>query len=74
VITVTLCVVTALPVTKPAVLMVATVVALLLHAPPEVRSVSCVVAPAHTARLPVIATGTGFTVTVVVIEQPASEI
>jgi hypothetical protein len=49
---------------------VATVVSLLLHAPPGVKSDSVIVAPTHALELPVIAAGTGFTVIGFVVEHP----
>jgi hypothetical protein len=49
---------------------VATAVLLLLQDPPGVRSDSEVVKPEHMADAPEIASGTGFTVTMVVAVQP----
>ena len=54
------------PVTTPAPLIEAVPGALLLHVPPAVASVNAVVRPEHTARVPVMAVGKAFTVTVVV--------
>jgi hypothetical protein len=48
-----------IPLTTPPVVIVPTVVALLLHVPPPVTSLSDVVAPVHTEVAPVIAEGTG---------------
>jgi len=50
--------------------MVATVVLLLLHVPPDNGSPNGVVDPAHSDKVPVIAPGVGFTVTTVFIVQP----
>lgn len=50
------------PVPEPT---VATVVTLLVHVPPDVVLLSCVVAPAHIVVLPVMVVGNGFTVTVI---------
>lgn len=49
---------------------VATEVLLLLHVPPAVASLSCVVPPKHTLDAPVMG-DSAFTVTVVVVEHPA---
>ena len=49
---------------------VATVITLLDHVPFAVISLNCVVCPAHIVWLPVIAAGSGLTVTVVVAVQP----
>ena len=54
------------PLTVPSVPTVAMVVAVLLHVPPPVASVSAVVDPWHTVGFPVITAGCVFTVTVVV--------
>ena len=43
----------------------------LLHVPPGVASANKVHDPAHTCVAPVIAAGSGLTVIVVVVEQPA---
>ena len=58
------------PATVPVALMLAIVVLLLLQAPPLVRSPSTVVAPGHSENVPVIAYGSGFTVTVAWAVQP----
>ena len=58
------------PATVPVALMLAIVVLLLLHAPPLVRSPSTVVASEHREKVPVIAYGSGFTVTVACAMQP----
>lgn len=55
-----------IPETSPAVPIVATVVGVLLHVPPEVASDSVAPAPAHAEDAPVIAAGAGWTVTGVV--------
>ena len=58
-----------LPVTTPVtVFTVATVVLLLLHAPPVVPLLNVVVRPEQTEVIPDIAVGNGLTVTVVVVE------
>ena len=44
---------------------------LLLQVPPELLSVSAIVCPTHTCVGPIIANGSGLTVTVVVAEHPA---
>ena len=53
---------------------VAIPVALLLHVPPPVPSVSVVVNPEHTVRVPLIAVGNGFTVTMAVCIQPVASV
>ena len=65
----------ATPVTMPVLPTVATVVAVLLHAPPVVASPNPVVAPAQTVAVPVIvpADGNGLTVTTLIaaaVPQP----
>ena len=50
------------PVTTPVLLTVATDVLLLLHTPPPLALLRCVVAPGHTVSEPVIAAGAGFTI------------
>ena len=55
-----------LAVSVPSVPMVATVVAVLLHTPPPVASVSNVVEPSHKEKVPSIAVGCVFTVTTAV--------
>ena len=42
-----------------------------LHVPPVVTSVKCVVSPAQTFRVPEMADGVMFTVTITVALQPA---
>lgn len=59
------------PVDAPA---VATLPSPELHVPPPVASLSVVVAPGHTLNVPVMAAGTGLTVTVVVVKQPVGRI
>ena len=62
------------PVTMPEELpAVATAVLLLLHVPPATVLCKAVVPPAHTVSEPVIG-ATGFTVMVVVIEQPPGDV
>ena len=56
----------AIPVTIPAELTVAIFTLLLLHAPAGVASVKALESPAHTVAVPVIADGSGATVSVVV--------
>jgi hypothetical protein len=59
------------PVTRPvAEPMVATAVLLLIHSPLPVALVSVVVVASQIAKVPAIATGVGFTVTVVDLIQP----
>ena len=58
-----------IPVDEPT---VALEVLLLLQVPPDVALLSEVVLPAQTTAVPVIAPGTGFTVAVRVVWQPAS--
>ena len=58
------------PVLAPNVVTVATLVLLLLHAPPNVALLSTLVCPAHTVAIPVMAAGTGFTEIIVVLKQP----
>ena len=55
------------PVTSPLAFTVAMPVALLLHVPPAVASVNCVVLPIHTVCVPVIAATTGAEPTVTVL-------
>ena len=62
-------VVVPLAVSVPSVPMVATDVAVLLHMPPLVASVSNVADPSHNEKVPSIAVGWVFTVTVVVAAQ-----
>ena len=62
------------PETVPVLLsMVATLVALLAHVPPTVRSLSVVAEPAHTSVVPEIKPGTGFTVTIAVALHPEAK-
>jgi hypothetical protein len=61
------------PVTIPPASIVATPVVPLLHVPPGVRSLKVVVEPAQTMVAPVIASGTGLTVTVIANGEPAQE-
>lgn len=49
---------------------VATVMSLLVHVPPAVRSVQVILEPAQTVASPVIAAGTGLTVNNAVSMQP----
>ena len=61
------------PLTRPVVdPTVATVVLLLLQAPPRTDSLKLIVAPSHTEFGPVIVAGSGFTVTIVVAVQPVA--
>jgi len=53
------------PVTKPLPLTVAIAVLLLIHVPPDFASESCVVKPAHTVAVPVIAPTEGVALTVI---------
>ena len=55
-----------IPVTIPAELTVAIFTLLLLHVPAVVASVSAVESPTHTVAVPVIADGSGATVSVLV--------
>ena len=59
-----------MPVTIPAVPIEAILVLLLLHTPPRVRSTNRTVVPGHKNRVPIIANGKGFTVTVARAVQP----
>jgi hypothetical protein len=61
------------PVTRPVLLMVATVVALLLHVPPAAASLRLVVPFWHNTLLPSIAL-IAFTLTTVVAVQPVAEV
>jgi hypothetical protein len=63
-----------LPVTTPPVVMVATVVGLIAHAPPAGVPVSVVLLPTQVAAVPVIGLGSGFTVTVVVRIHPVPSV
>ena len=57
---------TLAPVNVPSVPIVATVVNELLHVPPPIPSVNCVIPPVQTVVMPLIADGVVFTVTVAV--------
>jgi hypothetical protein len=57
-----------IPVLAP---IVATVVVLLVHPPPPIESVSVSDDPIHTTGEPFITPGNGYTVTIVVTEQPS---
>ena len=46
----------------------------LLQVPPAGKLLSTVVPPAHTDKLPDIAAGKGFTVTLFVVEQPVGSV
>jgi hypothetical protein len=63
----------ATPSIAPVVLLIVTLPLLALHVPPLVALLRVKVVPTHGLRLPVIAPGSGFTltVTVLVVEQPA---
>ncbi len=66
-----------IPVNTPvAALIVAMAVLLLVQVPPDVASLSVVMAPLHIDILPVMAAGSGFTVAVTVVDvaQPADVI
>jgi len=63
----------AIPATRPPVT-VATDVALLLHVPPVVASVSGKVRPVHTCDKPTIAAGDALTVTPNVVKQPVDKV
>ena len=56
------------------VITVATVIRLLLHVPPMLPSLSCVVRPAHIVVLPVIVVGNGLTVTFTLRVQPVPNV
>ena len=58
-----------MPVSTPVVEIVPTAPLTLLHVPPVLASVSAVVSPLHTARVPVIIAGCRSTVTMVVAAQ-----
>jgi hypothetical protein len=62
------------PVTTPPAVIVATAGVALLHVPPAVALLKVVVALTHTLVVPVIAAGSGFTVTVVVTAQPVPKV
>ena len=59
---------------QPVLPMVATVALLVLHVPPGVRSVRQVDKPIHTSGVPVIGTGIGLTVSVVLVVQPVGSV
>lgn len=59
------------PVDEP---IVATVTLLLAHVPPVLALLSVVVAPVHTDVVPVIAAGSGFTVTTIDLAQPVPSV
>ena len=68
----------ALPVSFPKTIpeeepMAAMVGLLLTHVPPGSASVSVLLVPIHTLKLPSIGDGNGFTVTVVVTKQPVAK-
>jgi hypothetical protein len=63
-----------MPVTKPPVPIVATVVLLLAHEPPLVPSRRVIDDPAHIEEEPVIETGEEWTVRVVVIRHPVDRL
>jgi hypothetical protein len=58
------------PDTTPSISTVATEALLLLHEPPVVAFANDVADPAQTLPVPVIAPGSGFTVTIAVVIQP----
>ena len=60
----------ALPPIKPGLNIVAMPAGLTVHTPPGVVLAKVVVKPTHRPRLPVIAAGPAFTVTIVVTKQP----
>jgi len=63
------------PVTTPVVPPISAMpVALLLHVPGALASVSGVVAPAHTSSVPVISAGNGLTVTTAVVIHPVGNV
>ena len=65
----------AIPVTTPVDMpTVATVVAVLLHVPPETLLVSEMVWPAQTDEGPEIVPGDGLTITTIEVEQPEDNI
>jgi hypothetical protein len=63
-----------MPITRPDVLTIATVLSLVLHVPPTVVVLREVVRPGHTSRVPVIAAGRPLTVTVVNARQPVGAV
>ena len=62
------------PVTRPVPSTVAFGVLLLVHNPPPVTSLSCVVNPTHTLVVPVIDEGKGFTVIVLYPVHPVVKV
>jgi hypothetical protein len=64
----------AMPLTTPAASMVATAGLLLLQAPPVLVVLSVVVVPTHVLSVPVMAAGSGLTVTILVSWQPPAPI
>ena len=62
------------PVTTPPAVMVATTGVALLHVPPAVTLLKVVVEPMQTLVVPVIAAGSGLTVTVVVTAHPVPKV
>jgi len=64
----------AMPVTMPAASMVAIAVLLLLHAPLVLVVLNVVVVPTQALSVPVMAEGSGFTVTILVSWQPPAPI
>lgn len=63
--------VVATPVTVPELLPIVAVAGVLLDQEPPPVSVSVIVLPGHTLEAPDIGTGSGFTVTTVVVLHPA---
>ena len=63
-----------MPVTNPAVLIVAIDVALLVHVPPPVASLNRLVKSTHTLAVPVIAAGPVFTVSALVDIHPVGNV
>jgi hypothetical protein len=62
------------PVTTPPAVMVATAGVALLHVPPAVTLLKVVVEPMQTLVVPVMAAGSGLTVTVVVTAHPVPKV
>jgi hypothetical protein len=62
------------PVTTPVSEPIAAAVLLLSHQPPGTRSVSVVLAPAHTVAAPLMGAGAGLTVTILVVLQPVGRV
>jgi hypothetical protein len=64
-----------MPITMPVLVPTEAVVGrLLLHTPPDVGSLSVVVVPGHTVRVPLTTDGSGFTVTVEARVQPVGSV